>query len=412
VATNREQCVELDRRDRLAAAREGFCLPDGIVYLDGNSLGPPPRTVAARLQDLVGREWGQDLIGSWNLHGWIDAPVRIGDKIAQLIGGVPGTVLACDSTSVNLFKLLGAALSLRTDRAVLLSERTNFPTDLYVAEGIARLLGGGRRLELVDWDEIEAAIDGDTAVVLLTHVNYRTGAMYDLAAITARAHAAGALTVWDLAHSAGAMPIDVASAGVDFAVGCGYKYLNGGPGAPAFLYVAPAHQATAHQPLQGWFGHAAPFAFETSYRPAAGIAQFLCGTAPILAMAALECGIDCALDYDLSAVREKSQNLIDLFVERLDARCGAHGLGLVTPRERDKRGSQLCLSHSEGYPVIQALVERGVIGDFRAPDIMRFGFAPLYVRYVDVWDAVEALASILDTRAWDHPRYRRRAAVT
>jgi kynureninase len=412
VSLSRADLVALDAADPLGAARDAFALPPGVVYLDGNSLGPLPRGAAARVAEVVEREWGEGLIRSWNAAGWIDAPARIGDKIARVIGAGPGEVLACDSTSVNLFKALAAAVDLAAGRRTIVSERDNFPTDLYMMQGLVALLGDRVALRIVSAEGIEPALDDDTSVLALTHVNYRSGAMHDMAALTRRAHERGVLTVWDLSHSAGAMALDVRVAGVDFAVGCGYKYLNGGPGAPAFIYVAERHHARFRQPLSGWLGHAEPFAFESAYRPAAGIARCLVGTPPIVSLAALEVGVDLLLEQDLAAVRAKSERLTDLFIRLVEERCAAHGLVVLSPRNAAARGSQVSFRHPEGYPVMQALIARGVIGDFRAPDILRFGFSPLCVRYVDVWDAVTALARVLDTQAWDAPEFHRRSAVT
>jgi kynureninase len=410
--TSRADLAALDASDPLAALRERFHLPAGVIYLDGNSLGALPRATAARVAQLIASEWGGDLIRSWNKHGWIDLPRRVGDKIARLIGAAPGEVVVADSTSVNLFKLLSACVRLAPGRRVILSERDNFPTDLYMAQGLIAQLGGRHELRLVGFDEAAAAIDDETAVVMLTHVNYRTGAVHDMAAVTAAARARGALMLWDLCHSVGAVPVDLNGAGADFAVGCGYKYLNGGPGAPAFLWVAQRHQEGFAQPLSGWLGHAAPFAFETEYRPAAGIGRYLCGTPAILSMTALEVGVELMLEADAAALRAKSMALTDWFVRLVEARCAGHGLALASPRDAERRGSQVCFRHADGYPIMQALIARGVIGDFRAPDILRFGFAPLYIRFVDVWDAVECLRAILADGSWDRAEFRARAAVT
>jgi kynureninase len=409
----REECLARDRADPLAAHRAAFDLPDRVIYLDGNSLGAKPAAVGARLERVIGQEWGRDLITSWNRHGWIDLPLRVGDKIARLIGAEPGEVAVADSTSVNLFKVLAAALRLRPGRAAILSVRDNFPTDLYTAEGLIGLLGGRHSLRLVDADEIAGALDRDTAVVLLTQVDYRTGALFDLPDITRAAHDAGALIVWDLAHSAGALPVDLNAAQADFAVGCGYKYLNGGPGAPAFVFVARRHHDDFVQPLSGWLGHAAPFAFEPAFRPASGIARALCGTPPILSLAALEVGVDGVLAADGAALRAKAMALGDLFIQSVEGHGGDRlGLTLASPREAERRGNQVSFRHAEGYAVMQALIARAVIGDFRAPDLLRFGFAPLYVRYVDALDAAAALIDVLASRAWDRPEFKRRAAVT
>ncbi|MGQ0662286.1 MAG: kynureninase [Pseudomonadota bacterium] len=403
----------LDAKDPLAAARAAFELPPGTVYLDGNSLGALPRAAASRLAEVVAGEWGRDLIGSWNPassggHGWIDMPARVGDKIARLIGAEAGEVVVADSTSVNLFKVLAAALRLVPERRVVLSERDNFPTDLYIAQGLIDLLGKGHELRLLEGDEIEGAIDARTAVVMLTHVNYKTGAMFDVERLTRAARAQGAFMLWDLAHSAGAVPVDLNAAGADFAVGCGYKYLNGGPGAPSFVYVARRHQAGLDQPLAGWLGHAAPFAFEPRYRAAEGIGRLLCGTPPILSLAALEVGVDVALGVEPGALRAKSMVLTDLFIRLVRQLCAGFALTLVSPREAARRGSQVSLRHDEGCAVMKALIARRVIGDFRAPDILRFGFAPLYVRHVDVWDAVAVLRDILESRAWERAEFRPR----
>ena len=410
--TTREALAALDAADPLSAHRDQFVLPAGVIYLDGNSLGPLPRATPKRLAEVVEQEWGEGLIRSWNAAGWIDWPARVGAKIAGLVGAEPDEVMVTDSTSVNLFKLLAAALRLNPGRAAILSEPENFPTDLYVAQGLVELLGGRARLRLEPPERLPAAIDDETAVVMLTHVSYRSGAVHDLAGLTAAAHAGGALVLWDLSHSVGAMPSDLGGAGADLAVGCGYKYLNGGPGAPAFLYVAERHHAGFHQPLTGWLGHAEPFAFEPGYRPAPGLARALAGTPPILSLAALDAGVDSVRAADLGRLREKSVALTELFIELVEARAAGHGLDLLSPRDPARRGSQVSFRHPQAYPVMQALIARGVIGDFRAPDILRFGLAPLYLRRVDVWDAVSALSEVLDTRVWDRPEFHARAAVT
>jgi len=407
----RTDAERLDAADPLAPFRDRFFLPDNLVYLDGNSLGALTRDAAARVAEAVRREWGEGLVRSWNDAGWIDLPRRVGDKVARLVGAGPGEVVCADSTSVNVFKVLSAALALRPGRSTILSEEGNFPTDLYVAEGLTRLVGDGHRLRLVPKGDVLAALDADTAVLLLTHVDYRTGERHDLAAVTRAAHDAGALVAWDLAHTAGAMPVDLTAAGADFAVGCGYKYLCGGPGAPAFLYAAPRHQEAFVQPLSGWLGHAKPFAFEAGYRPAPGISRFLCGTPPILSMTALDATLDVILEADLALVREKSERLTSFFVDAVEQACG-DGVKLVSPREAPRRGSQVSFTHPDGYAVMRALVARGVVGDFRAPDVLRFGFAPLYVRFVDAWDAAGALAEVLSSHAHERPEFRRREAVT
>ena len=408
----RDACAALDATDSLAAFRSRFTLPDGVIYLDGNSLGVLPAATPARMEQVIREEWGNGLVRSWNSAQWIDMPQRLGDRLASLIGAAAGTTRVCDSTSVNLFKLLAAALALRPGRKVIVSEADNFPTDLYMAEGLASLLGQQHELRLVATDDLEVALDEDVAVLMLSHVNYRTGRLHDMAAVTAAAHAQGALVLWDLAHSAGALPVDLAAAQADFAVGCGYKYLNGGPGAPAFLYVAPAHHAQLIAPLSGWFGHAQPFAFERGYRPAAGVDRLLVGTPPVLSMAALEVGIKLMAEADLQALRRKSLRMSALFAARVERELGDFGLRLVSPREDAQRGSQVCFAHLDAWPVMQALIARGVIGDFRAPDILRFGFTPLYLRYVDVWDAVTVLAEILQSRSWDAPQFHQQHKVT
>jgi kynureninase len=408
----RDDCRALDAADPLAQKRGAFALPEGVIYLDGNSLGALPQSTPSRIAAVIDREWGDDLITSWNKHGWIDLPRRIGDKIARLIGAAPGEVVVADSTSIDLFKVLAAALALNPGRRVILSERDNFPTDLYIAQGLIDLLGRRHELRLVAADALPSAIDDETAVLLLSHVNYRTGAVRDMAALTAAAHARGALAIWDLAHSAGAMEVDLTGANADFAVGCGYKFLNGGPGAPAFVFAAKRHQERAIQPLSGWLGHAAPFAFESAYRPAAGIDRFISGTPPILSLAALEVGVDLALSVDQGLVRAKAMALTDLFIRAVEQQCAGFDLALISPREATQRGSQVSFTHAQAYAVMQALIAGGVIGDVRAPDILRFGFAPLYLRFVDAWDAAEALREVLATSAWDQPRFHRRAAVT
>lgn len=397
---DRAACEELDATDPLAALRRRFLLPEGVIYLDGNSLGAMPAHVPHRMREVISDEWGRDLITSWNVHGWVDLPRRVGDRIARLIGAPAGTVVACDSTSVNLFKAVSAALGL-TERTVILSDDGNFPTDLYVMAGI-----GGVRI--VPPERVPEAITPEVGVVALTHVGYATGAMYDMAEVTRVAHAAGALMVWDLAHSAGAMDVDVGHA--DFAVGCGYKYLNGGPGAPAFIYVNPAHLDRVVNPISGWFGHEAPFEFAVDFRPAVGIDRMRVGTPHLLSLAALDAALDVFDELDLAAVRAKSVSLTSTFV-RLVAEAGLP-LELLSPADPTRRGSQVCLSHPDGYAMVQALIDRGVIGDFRMPDVLRFGFAPLYVRHVDVWDAVQTLADVIESEAFRKPKYSTRSKVT
>lgn len=400
-----------DAADPLRHKRADFLLPAGKIYLDGNSLGALPRSTPPRIAALVTQEWGEDLIGSWNSAGWIDAPRTLGARIAPLIGAEADEVLVTDSTSVNLFKLLTAACLARPDRSTILSEPGNFPTDLYIADGVTRTLPD-RRLLTVPAEDIVATIDDDVAVVLLTHVHYKSGRRLDMAAITAAAHACGALVLWDLSHSVGAVPVALNACNVDLAVGCGYKYLNGGPGAPAFLYVARALHNKLRSPLTGWMGHDAPFAFTDDYRPAPGITRFLCGTPPIVAMGALEQGLAQFDGVDFATLVDKSQALCELFVALVEDRCAGFDLTLLSPRDAAARGSHLSYAHPDAYALCQALIARGVIGDFRAPDAVRFGFTPLYTSHEDVWRAVDILADILGTKAWDDPAYRRRAAVT
>ncbi len=408
----RDEAAALDAADPLAGFRAQFHLPEGVIYLDGNSLGPLPKATPVRIAEVMQREWGQSLIRSWTEHGWIDLQFRVGDKIAKLIGAAPGTTVVGDSTSVNLFKLLAAALQARPDRRVILTEEGNFPTDLYMAEGLAALLQRGHELRRVPAPDLPDALNADVAVLMLTHVNYRSGAMHDMAALTRAAHAAGALVLWDLSHSVGAVPLQLAADDVDFAVGCGYKYLNGGPGAPAFLYVAARLQGDLRVPLTGWLGHAAPFEFESHYRPASGVARTVVGTPPILSLAAFEVGVDIALQAPMDALRDKSRRLMNVFIDLVEQECGGFGFRLLTPRTHAARGSQVALAHPQGYAIMQALIDRGVIGDFRAPDVMRFGFAPLYVRFVDVWDAVAILRSVTSSGVWREERFQLQGKVT
>jgi kynureninase len=444
----REACLAADRHDLLAPLRDQFALEavdaEGLIYLDGNSLGVLPKAARDRVRQVVDEEWGAGLIRSWNDAGWVSLSARIADKIARLIGARPGEVAVADSTSVNLYKVLSAAIALaesngsslsghRRDR--LVSERTNFPSDLYIADSLAR--AHGLELLLVDADDIASTLDDRLAILMLTHVNYRTGRMYRMADVTRAAHAAGAVMIWDLCHSAGAMPVDLhggsalgggssdpaaVAAAADFAIGCGYKYLNGGPGAPAFVWAHPRHTAWMDrtgwsQPLAGWFGHAAPFEFTTGYRPAPGITRFNCGTPPVLSLAALECGVDTVLAAErfggLELLRTKSQVLCTQFIDLVQSRCAEYDLQLATPLDPGERGSQVSFAHRDGgYAIMQALIARGVIGDFREPDLMRFGFTPLYTRYVDVWDAVDRLVQVLASGEWRDARFATRAAVT
>jgi kynureninase len=402
---------DLDRIDELASLRDEFILPEGVVYLDGNSLGALPRRTVPRVKEVTEEEWGRGLIRSWNDPGWIDLPARVATALAPLLGAAPDEVAVTDSTSVNIFKLLAGAVRLRPGRSVILSERGNFPTDLYVAQGLVATLGG-LELRLVEREKLAVALDARVAVLLLTHVDFRTGETHDMAGLTAAAHEAGAFALWDLAHSAGAVPLELDACGVDLAVGCGYKYLNGGPGAPAFAFVARHLSETFGTPLQGWMGHAAPFAFEEQYRPAPGVARLLCGTPPVLSLAALECGVETVARAGIDRIRRKAIRLTDLFIRLVEQQCGEHGFELLSPTDADRRGSQVSYRHPEGRAIVAALTERGVIGDFRVPDILRFGFAPAYLRFVDVWEAVAALREVMESRAWERPGLLRPAKVT
>ncbi|NHZ95539.1 kynureninase [Massilia sp. CCM 8734] len=402
---NRNDCLALDAGDALAPLRQQFDLPDGLIYLDGNSLGARPRAALARAQDVIAREWGRDLITSWNTAGWFDLPKRLGDRLAPLIGAAAGEVVVNDTTSLNLFKALAAALHMQSGspgRKLIVTERSNFPTDLYMAQGLTGWLDRGYEVRLVDSvEELAGAVGQDCAVVMLTHVNYRTGYQHDMAAMSRHAHEQGALILWDLAHSAGAVPLELQRDGADLAVGCTYKYLNGGPGAPAFIWVPERHQAAFTQPLSGWWSHARPFAMAPEFEPTAGIGRALCGTQPIVSLSLVECGLEIFEQTDMHAIRAKSLALTDLFIALVEQRCASHPLGLATPREHARRGSQVSFTHPHGYAVMQALIARGVIGDYREPAIMRFGFTPLYTSFADVWDAVEILRQILDDRAYD-----------
>ncbi|NIF86508.1 kynureninase [Comamonas sp. Tr-654] len=434
--TTLQDCQVLDAQDPLRALRERFALPQGVIYLDGNSLGAQPRAAAARAAEVVTQEWGQDLITSWNKAGWITLPERLGNQFAPWLGVGQGELVFTDTTSINLYKVLSAAARIAREdapgRKKLISERSNFPTDLYIAQSVCQEYG--LELVLLEPEEIAGALQTDVAISMLTHVNYRTGAMHDMAAVTAAAHAKGILCVWDLCHSAGAVPVDLKGADADFAVGCSYKYLNGGPGAPAFVWAHPRLINRFWQPLSGWFGHAEPFKFVPDYHPAQGIQRYLCGTQPMISMSVLQCGIDIYTEAEafggMAALRKKSLALTDLFIQLVEERCQGHGLGLATPREHAARGSQVCLTREEGlgldgqnsgaYAIVQALIARGVIGDFRKgdggtgqhKDILRFGFTPLYVGFADVWNAVEHLRQVLESGEWKQPEFNTVHAVT
>lgn len=393
-----------------AATRAQFHLPEGLIYLDGNSLGPLPKAAAARVAHAVTEEWGKLLITGWNRAGWMEQPSRVGNRIARLIGAAPGTVVMGDTLSIKVYQALASALEMSPGRRVILSDSGNFPSDLYMAEGLCRTLGDGYVLKTVAPEAVEAAIDETVAVTLITEVDYRTGRKHDMAAITAAAHAKGALTVWDLAHSAGALPVDLAGTGADFAVGCTYKYLNSGPGGPAFIYVAPRNADAARPALSGWLGHEAPFAFDLRYRPGGGIERMRVGTPPVLQLAALEAALDIWDGVTIEAVRARSIELTEQFVREVEAACPT--LVLASPRDPAQRGSQISFRHPEGYAIMQALIARGVIGDFRAPDILRFGFTPLYTSEADVSGAARVLAEVMAGSLWDRPEYKTRARVT
>jgi kynureninase len=407
---SREECLGRDEEDPLREVVARFHKPRGVIYLDGNSLGAMPRGVGKRIDDVVSREWGEDLITSWNKAGWFDLPLTLGNRIGQLIGAAPGQTVVTDTTSINIYKCLHAALSLKRGRRVVVSEAQSFPTDLYMIEGVVETAAAERRL----WDRrepIETVLNENVAAVLLSEVDYRTGALIDAQAITRKVHEAGALMIWDLCHSAGVLEVALDRIGADFAVGCTYKYLNGGPGAPAFLYAAKRHHEGACQPLTGWWGHARPFAFERDFAPASGIRKFLCGTQPILSLAGVAAGLDAMAGAAVPVLRRKSQALAGLFIERVDALL-RDKVDIVTPREPARRGSQVSIRFEQGYAVVQAMIAKGVIGDFRAPDIMRFGFSPLYTTYTEVWDAAEVLRSCIESEPWREERFTRRAAVT
>ncbi|PQZ98830.1 kynureninase [Arthrobacter sp. MYb224] len=421
---SREKLELLDRQDALASFKDRFLLPDGVLYLDGNSLGPLPAGAAERAAEVVNVEWGQGLIRSWNSAGWFEMPTRLGDKLGSLLGANPGETVVTDTTSLNLFKALASALRIQQvdgpGRRVIITERDNFPTDIYIAEGLAELLNSvgaetGIRYEvkLIDNEtELRAALGEDTAVLSLSHVNYRTGSMWDMAGITEAVHEAGGLAIWDLAHAAGAVPVDLNAAKADYAVGCTYKYLNGGPGSPAFIWVNARHQDRFWQPLTGWWSHQAPFEMAEQYTPANDVRRFMCGTQPVTSMAMIEVGLDIAVEAEMELVRAKSLELTDLFIELVETRCAGHGLELITPREHGQRGSHVSFHHPNGYEIIAALIERGVIGDYREPAVLRFGITPLYLSRTDIWDAVEILREVLHTGHWQREEFAVRNAVT
>ncbi len=403
--------AQMDAADPLRSFREEFAIREGLIYLDGNSLGVLPKRTVARMNRAVTQEWGEGLITSWLGADWVNSPRRIGDKIGRLLGAAPGEVIAGESTSINIFKALTAAVSLQPGRNVLLTETSNFPTDNYMMQGLARFSDRALECREVAPDQVLDALDENVAVLLLTQVHYKTASIRDIAEVTRKAHEAGALVVWDLSHSAGAIEVGLNAANADFAVGCGYKFLNGGPGAPAFLFAASRHH-NAQPVLSGWFGHARPFDFDGQFEAAPGIERFQCGTPPVLGMSALEEGIDLMLEADMAAIRAKSVALSELFVELVQERCGEFGFEFICPRNPDERGSQVAFAHPNAYEMMQALKARDVIGDFRAPNIMRFGITPLYLSFSDIAEAVERLRTICEDREWDRPEYRERAAVT
>jgi kynureninase len=408
----RQDLQQLDQEDPLAPFRDEFFLPEGVVYLNGNSLGAMPHAAAARATRVVEKEWATGLIGSMNTAGWYELPVTLGQKIAPIVGAKANEVVLTDSTGINLYKALAAALQIQPDRRIIVMEGSNFPTDNYTIQGLVAQLGDGYSIRFAEADELLDAIDEDVAAICITHVHYKTGNILDMAGITAKAHAVGSAAVWDLCHSAGAMPIDLNGCNVDFAVACTYKYLNAGPGAPALLFAAERHHGKCMQPLTGWYSHAAPFDFDRDYRPATDIRQMLSGTQPTVSLSIAEIGIDIMLRADMHAIRDKSQRMTDLFIDLVEQRCASHDIELVSPRNSDVRGSQISFHHDDGYPIVRAMHDRGVICDYRAPGNIRFGFAPLYIRFVDVWDAVDHLGDILDSGAWQAAEYHQRAAVT
>ncbi len=405
-------CQQLDCGDPLAYCRGRFELPDGLIYLDGNSLGAMPSSMRQVMQQTLDKEWADDLIQSWNKADWAQLSQTLGNQLGRLVGADEGQIVVCDTTSANLYKAIRAACDLRPERHVILTQRNNFPTDLYIIEGAMSGIARAMRCESVDQQNILSALDERVAVVVVSHVDYKTGEILPMLEITEAAHRIGALVIWDLCHSAGVLPIELDQCEVDFAVGCTYKYLNAGPGAPAYIYVTSRHIEQARQPLSGWWGHAEPFAFEDGFRPAADIGRFLCGTQPVLALKGVACGLDTYTDVSMQEVREKSIDLCELFVRLLAQECSGSELKLVGPKLNEQRGSQVSFRFKHGYALMQALIERGVVGDFRTPDLMRFGFSPLYIRYEDIWDAVQCLKTCLQQKVWLQDKYHQRLPVT
>ena len=408
----RDDFVALDKEDVLAPFASEFEVPEGMIYLDGNSLGAKPKAALSRAQEIIETEWGTDLIKSWNKAGWFTLVERLGDKIATLIGAEKGEVISCDATGLNIFKTVSAALSMRPDRKKIVMEGSNFPTDNYTVQGLIKNLDQGHEIVFAEKDEIMDAITDEVAVVCLTHVHYKAGHLLDMKGITEKAHSVGALIIWDLCHSAGALPVDLNGCNADFAVGCGYKYLNGGPGAQAFIFMAKRHHGIAHQPLTGWWSHAAPFEFERDYRPRDDIWQMTSGTQSALTLGVSEIGLDIFMRADMQEIRKKSLIQTELFMQLIEERLDGYGFKIVTPRSGDERGSQVAISSENGFPIMQALIAADVIGDFRAPDIMRFGFTPLYVSYTDVWDAVDRLKTIMESGSWNSDEFKAKGAVT
>ncbi len=406
-----ETCIKLDQQDVLAEFRTLFAIPDDVIYLDGNSLGPLLVSVQERVSDTVNREWGTDLITSWNTNDWINLPVTVGEKIAKLIGAKPGQVICTDSVSVNLFKVLAAALTLRPERNVVLSSHDNFPTDLYMAQGLTKLRGDECELRVVDPEAILAELSDSVAVLMLTEVNFKTGRRWDMKAINEAAHEAGTLVIWDLSHSVGAVPVELDHCMTDFAVGCGYKYLNGGPGAPAFVYVAERHQQV-EQPLSGWMGHARPFDFTEDYEPMAGIRRFSSGTPGIIGMSALDAAMIIWEQIDVASIQRKSESLAAIIKERISNETVFSDLALIGPGPGPEGGSQISIRHPKAYEIVQALIERGVIGDFRAPNIIRFGLCSLFLSHVDVYNAMTHMAEVIESEAYADSRFSNRAFVT
>lgn len=406
----------LDQGDSLACFRDQYELPKEVIYMVGNSLGVMPKAITKRMQAVLQAEWAEHLVSSWNTHQWFDLPFTVGDKIAQLIGADAGELVVTDSVSVNIFKLAQAALEIQKGsnkpRTKIISEKANFPTDVYVLQGLVSMLQGKIELVTVEREALADAIDDSTALVLLTDVHYKTGHLLDKQKITDIAHANDALVIWDLCHSAGALPVNLNEINADMAVGCGYKYLSGGPGAPAFVFVAKRWHAQLQQPLSGWWGHQRPFEFIDQFEPAQGIGRMLCGTQGVLGLAALDAAVDVFLQVDMQLVREKSCKMGDLFLQLISQECVEYGFDVCSPLESSKRGSQIALAHPSGYQIMRALIDKKVMGDFRAPNILRFGITPLTLRYVDIWDAVETLTQIMQSRLWDQPEYQHRPAVT